>query len=340
MTFRRLPGCALLLWLTQVGCSSEQHGMTGMAGGAFGQAGEASSVGGAGAGAGTSAIGGASSDAGTSSVTGGSAAGGSSGTSSSGGAAGGSSAGGSAGASAAGGAGYWKPRAGTTWQWQLTGTIDTTIDVDVYDIDGFDNDAAVVKGLHEQGRKVICYISVGSYEDWRPDAKNFPAAALGKDYPGWPGERFIDIRAQAVRKIMASRFDGCKNAGFDGIEPDNMDVYGADSGFPLTPQDGVEYAQWLAEEAHARGLNIGQKNAPEITSQIQPVLDWALTEDCFDQSWCADVSAYVDHDKPVFMAEYTDTKVDFSAACTWAKPKKFSPILKGRDLDAPVQFCK
>ena len=120
---------------------------------------------------------------------------------------------------------------------------------------------------------------------------------------------------------------------------DNMDVYSANSGFPLTESDGIAYAIWLAGEAHARGLNIGQKNAPEIVKQIHASFDWALTEDCYDQGWCADVSAYVDDGKPVFMSEYTDTGVNFAAACTWAKPKKYSPILKGRNLDAPVQFC-
>ena len=234
---------------------------------------------------------------------------------------------------------YWKPTAGTTWQWQLTGNIDKTVNVSVYDIDGFDNDASVVKALHDQGRKVICYLSVGSYEDWRPDAKSFSAAVLGKEYPGWPGEKFVDIRAKALREIMATRLDLCQQKGFDGIEPDNMDVYSADSGFPLTEKDGIDYANWLASEAHARGLNIGQKNASEIAKTLQPSFDWALTEDCYDQGWCADVSVYVDNDKPVFMSEYTDTGVDFSAACKWGKPKKYSPILKGRDLDAPVQFC-
>lgn len=246
---------------------------------------------------------------------------------------------GGAGSGVAGSGSYWKPSAGTSWQWQLTGSIDQTVEASVFDIDGFDTEESVVKALHARGRKVICYLSVGSYEDWRADAKSFPSAVLGNEYPGWPGERFVDIRAQALRDIIASRFDLCRQKGFDGIEPDNMDVYDANSGFPLTEQDGIDYANWLAREAHARGLNIGQKNAPALAEKLEPNFDWVLTEDCFDQGWCADVSSYVDHQKPVFMSEYTDTGVDFGAACRWGKPKKYSPILKGRDLDAAVQFC-
>ena len=56
----------------------------------------------------------------------------------------------------------------------------------MYDIDLFDNDASVVAALHAQGRKVVCYISVGTWEDWRPDAGDFSAPVMGKGYEGWP----------------------------------------------------------------------------------------------------------------------------------------------------------
>ncbi len=63
----------------------------------------------------------------------------------------------------------WQPKPGTTWQWQLTGEIDTSFDVAMYDIDLFDTPQAVIETLHQDGRTVICYFSAGSYEDWRPD---------------------------------------------------------------------------------------------------------------------------------------------------------------------------
>jgi hypothetical protein len=232
---------------------------------------------------------------------------------------------------------WWKPVAGLSWQWQIGGgTIDPTLAVDVFDID-WEEDASVVSQLHQASKKVICYVSVGSWEDWRPDASAFPAAVLGKDYPGWPGEKFVDIRAQALRDIMAKRLDVCKAKAFDAVEPDNMDVFSADSGFPLTQADGVDYAKWLATECHARGMGIVQKNASEITTSIQSVYDGALTEDCYKDNWCADMQPYIDANKPVFACEYTSSI--FTAACTWGKPKKYSFILKSLDLNAPVTFC-
>jgi endo-alpha-1,4-polygalactosaminidase (GH114 family) len=235
---------------------------------------------------------------------------------------------------------YWKPKSGLTWQWQLSEDVATPLKVDVYDID-WEADKAIVDELHAAGIKVICYVSVGSWEDYRPDAGDFPPEVIGNDYTGWPGEKYVDIRADGLRKIMSARFDICRSKGFDAIEPDNQDVFeiGSDSGFPLTKSDGIAYAKWLADEAHSRGLGIGQKNAASITSSIVSIYDWVLTESCYsDGNWCGDVEAYAKADKPVFMCEYEAGS--FDASCSAWQSKGYSPILKGMDLDAPVTFCK
>lgn len=239
--------------------------------------------------------------------------------------------------------GVWKPQPGTRWQWDLTGDV-TPLDVaaEVYDIDGFETDAALVAELHAMGKKVICYLSVGTYEPERADAKDFPKEGLGKYWPEW-GETYIDIRSEAVRAVIRKRLEMCKTKGFDAIEPDNMDMFEggmSDTGFPLTEEDGVAYAKWLANEAHALGLSIGQKNASSITSEIEALYDWALTEDCFADGWCDDMNAYPEHGKALFMCEYTDTQVDFVAACGAASQHEYSAILKNRDLDSWVQFCQ
>lgn len=253
---------------------------------------------------------------------------------------------GSANVDASGGAGgeaneapYWKPEPGLTWQWQLSETVTNPVDVDVYDID-WESDAELVAELRARGVRVICYVSVGSWEDFRPDADDFPTNVIGNDYDGWPGEKYVDLRSPALREVIARRFDVCRQKRFDAIEPDNMDVFelGSDSGFPLTRADGIDFARWLAEQAHTRGLGIGQKNAASITSSIEPSYDWALTESCFsDGNWCGDVSDYVTAGKPVFMCEYEPDS--FDAACRAWAPQKYSPILKNLDLDAELTRC-
>ena len=231
---------------------------------------------------------------------------------------------------------WWRPAPGLTWQWQLSEPpVDLTVEAQVYDIDLFDNATTVVEQLHEQGRKVIGYISVGSREDWRPDAGHFPPELLGKDYDGWPGEKWLDIRRiDLLEPIMRARLDLCKEKGFDAVEPDNIEIHGNDSGFPISYADQLAYAGWLADEAHARGLAIGLKNAADMVAEALSGFDFGITEDCFVQGWCERVLPFIAAGKAVFAAEYTDTEVDFQAACAWGRAHKISFIQKNRILTA------
>ena len=234
-----------------------------------------------------------------------------------------------------------KPVADLRWQWQLSELpVDLSLDVDVYDIDLFDNDASVIAALHAQGRKVICYLSAGSWEEWRPDADQFPAEVIGRNYAGWPGEKWLDIRQiEALAPVMRARLDLCRDKGFDGIEPDNIDGYTNDTGFPLTDADQIKYNRWLADEAHARGLSIGLKNDPDQAADLLAYFDWALTEDCFAEGWCEAMLPFIQAGKPVFAAEYTDSGVSLEQVCPQARQLQFSLILKDRDLNAELQAC-
>lgn len=235
---------------------------------------------------------------------------------------------------------WWHPTAGLTWQWQLTGKLDLDLRTDVIDID-LDVGKSVVDTFHSQGTKVICYISVGSYENWRTDAGRFPDEVLGKEYEGWSGEKWLDIRRiDLLAPIMLARLDECAAKGFDGVEPDNMQIWDNDTGFPLTYDDQLGYSLWLAEEAHKRGLAIGQKNAPDQTQDLVDTFDFAITEDAFYFDWAKDMLAYVQAGKPVFAAEYTDLPGDFQAFCRQAKELGFSTILKHRDLDSWLETCQ
>ena len=75
----------------------------------------------------------------------------------------------------------YQPAVGSSWQWQLSGAINTAYDVDLYDIDLFDTSKSTIDALQARGIKVMCYFSAGGYENWRSDADRFPAVALGKN---------------------------------------------------------------------------------------------------------------------------------------------------------------
>ncbi len=86
---------------------------------------------------------------------------------------------------------WYRPAVNLRWQWQLTGTLNTSYPVDAYDIDLFDTTPESIQALKQQGKKVICYFSAGSSEDWRPDYDQFQAEDQGKNLDDWPGEKWL-----------------------------------------------------------------------------------------------------------------------------------------------------
>ena len=234
----------------------------------------------------------------------------------------------------------WIPAPGASWQWQLQDDVDLSVPAGVFDVDLFDVDASTVAALHARGRRVVCYVSVGSWEAWRPDRDDFPEDTLGRTYEGWPDERWLDIRRiDLLGPIMRRRLDLCRAKGFDAAEPDNIDGYQNATGFPLTAADQRAYDRFIVDETHARGLSIGLKNDPDQARVLVASFDWALSEDCLADGWCGSLRPFPDAGKAVFMAEYTDRGVTRDAMCAAAHDLGFSAILKRRELDAWRQAC-
>lgn len=230
----------------------------------------------------------------------------------------------------------WQPEPGTTWQWQLTGRIDRSYDVTMYDVDLFDVPVRTIDALHDEGRIVICYFSAGAWEEWRDDADRFPEAILGADN-GWPGERWVDIRVlDVLGPILTDRLDLAVAKGCDGVEPDNVDGYVNRSGFPLTADDQAEFNRWLAREAHRRRLSVGLKNDLDQVTDLVDWFDWALNEQCFQYDECNLLLPFVEADKAVFGVEYRGSPSSF---CPEARDLRFSWLKKRWDLDAWVITC-
>lgn len=258
---------------------------------------------------------------------------------------GGKTAAGSGGSSAAGSGGsassptsgqVWMPKPGTTWQWQLTGSVDTSIDAQMFDIDLFTTSASTIQSLHAAGKVVICYFSAGSYEPDRPDSDALSKTGLGRTLDGWPDEKWLDIRATGVRDLMKARLDTAKSKGCDGVEPDNVDGFDNENGLGLTQKDALEYDRFLATESHARGLSIGLKNSLGLVSDLVSSFDWALNEECLQYDECDTLEPFIKAGKAVFHCEYGKNT---DGICGKA-PEGFSTIVKNLDLDAFRLVCK
>jgi len=232
---------------------------------------------------------------------------------------------------------WWKPTPGTTWQWQLTGNINTTYDVDMYDIDLEKTPQKTIDKLHSKNKKVICYFSAGSYEEFRSDAEDFPEEVLGDTLEGWEDEKWLDVsQIDLLAPIMENRLDLAVEKKCDGVEPDNMDGYDNDSGFNLTYKDQVAYSKWIATEAHKRNLSVGLKNGLKQVKDVISYFDFAVNEQCFEYEECDELQPFIDANKAVFGVEY---ELDTDEFCDQASEMEFSWLKMDYDLDGGRISC-
>jgi hypothetical protein len=229
--------------------------------------------------------------------------------------------------------GRWEPQPSTVpWQWQLQGKIDTGVPAAVYDVDGFEVSKGTVRRLHRLGRKVICYLDVGSWENYRPDAGQFPQSVIGDRYEGFPDERWLDIRRfRLFAKPLKHRFDLCARKDFDAVEPDNLAGWENRTGFPITGQNQLHFNRWVAREVNARGMAVALKNDGGQAKELVGNFDFAIVEQCFQYQECGPYRTFVQHGKAVFEAEYELAPEQF---CPEASQIDFSSIGKSYDLFA------
>jgi hypothetical protein len=231
----------------------------------------------------------------------------------------------------------WVPRPGTAWQYQLSDVVDQSVDVPVYDIDLFANDASVVASLHARGKRVICYVSAGSWEPYRPDSESFPASVKGSPVEGFTDERWLDIRRQDILiPLMAARFDLCKAKGFDAVDPDLVEGYGNTTGFPLRAIEQLAYNRAIAALAHARGLSVGLKNDLGQIPALVGDFDFSVDEQCAEYQECDSLTPFIMANKAVFHVEYRLALAEF---CPITVPLRLSSMKKNLTLDAARRAC-
>jgi len=161
---------------------------------------------------------------------------------------------------------------------------------------------------------------------------NFPASILGNDLEGWLGEKWLDIRnLQILAPLMLNRINLATQKGCDGVDPDNVNAYTNNSGFPLTAEDQIAYNIFLSNAAHQNRLGIGLKNDLEQVPVLLPFFDWALSEECFYYEECYLLLPFVNAGKPVFVIEYQLTPEEF---CFQSINLNFNAMQKKPDLDA------
>ncbi|KAH8723256.1 glycoside hydrolase superfamily [Phaeosphaeriaceae sp. PMI808] len=257
----------------------------------------------------------------------------------------------------------WTPKVNETWQITLlhppslsADAVSTTPNVSIFDLDLFDTPVSTISKLHQLGKNVICYFSAGSYEGWRPDAKEFAAGDLGDKMDGWD-EKWLKTSSENVRRIMKKRIELAREKGCDGIDPDNVDGFQNKNGVGLTANDSINYIQYLSSVCRPLNLTLGLKNAGSIISAVLPLVDFSVNEQCAQYSECSKFQPFIAAGKPVFHIEYpagsrdlqqnveatgfsADTKAKFCGTGEQAKSSDgFSTVLKKMNLDGWSEYC-
>ncbi|MXM64614.1 hypothetical protein GR925_14455 [Streptomyces sp. HUCO-GS316] len=178
-----------------------------------------------------------------------------------------------------------------------------------------DHSASPAPGLYN-----ICYINAfqaqpGAEDEWDADL-------LLRDDEGnivydtdW-NEALLDIstgdKRQRIAAKVGSWIDGCRDKGFQAIEPDNYDSYSRSNEL-LSAADAQAFIRLLSARSHADGLAIAQKNTVELAAdRADNGLDFAVAEECGMYDECGEyTAAFGDH---VIVIEYTDEGL--SKACT------------------------
>jgi hypothetical protein len=146
-------------------------------------------------------------------------------------------------------------------------------------------------------------------------------------------EMLIDVstaaKRTAVAAIVGSWVAGCKAAGFDAIEIDNLDSFSRSGGL-LTEDNNVAAMALFSAAAHAKGMAIAQKNSAEIVPRKAELgTDFVVAEECNHYDECQTYrDGYGDH---VLVIEYV--RADFTKGCS--QFPGLSIVLRDRDLVAP-----
>jgi hypothetical protein len=237
------------------------------------------------------------------------------------------------GAASAGAGPVYVPPADSSWQAQLSGTIDPELAVELFYLDADFTERTALEAVRARGAHYVCYLSAGSFEPWREDADEFPAPVLGLALPDYPREQWLDIRDETVRALMLRRVEALALKGCEGVVPASLAVHVADTGFELTLDDALEYASWLASRIHVAGMSAALIAPLDLTTTLVGDFDWGLAVDCLDPSGCAAFQPFTEQGKSVLHVEFGDAETA-PALCRAARDAGFEALIKRESFDA------
>jgi Glycoside-hydrolase family GH114 len=235
-------------------------------------------------------------------------------------------------AMATGGPAVITPPGNAKWDYQIGGVYKPQAGVQVV---SRDREAKPLAGAYN-----FCYVNTYQTQPqeikwWKAHHNNLLLQKDGKYVvDGFWGEVLLDTstahKRQALAKIEDRWITGCKNDGFQAVEPDNLDSWTRSKG-QLTKEENFAFAKLIIAHAHSVGLAIAQKNAAGQTEiGAKDGFDFAVAEECGRWRECNRyIKAYGDD---VFVVEYR--RKDFNFTCSkWGD--QLSVVLRNLEVTKP-----
>ncbi|THV40118.1 glycoside hydrolase [Glycomyces buryatensis] len=268
------------------------------------------------------------------------------------------------------------PSPADSWVYQLSGYTDDGLgalaaaeqETAVIDLarDGGDDyfTADEIGALHEAGKTVYAYFTIGSIETYRPE---YPAVAetdlVLNHWDEWPDEYFTaywDERWWDL--VVRPRLDQAIAAGFDGVYLDVPNAY-EEIDLSLVPgEDRESLARKMVDlivavdeyaEAAGADLAVFPQNAPELREYpgYLEAIDGIGVEDLFfldqdvpcDEDWCEEnlehVRAISAAGTTVLAVDYAREAANIETACERYGEEGFYGYVTGVDLDRIDEPC-
>ena len=102
----------------------------------------------------------------------------------------------------------------------------------------------------------------------------------------------------------------------------------------MTAQDQLNYNEWIADQAHQRGLSVGLKNDIEQVAALEPYFDWALNEESYKYNEYSGLTVFTNNNKAVFEVEYGEKAPQASTM----NSLHFNSMTRDLDLVSPGNF--
>lgn len=208
------------------------------------------------------------------------------------------------------------------WMWlrpgEQLGLDQLPDDVTLIGLDGLSTKPAQVAALKERGIYTICRLNLTTFDPQSPDADLFTpqmrrsGAGLDLGQATRPGS--------ALGVLLTRRLGACVVRGFDAVDPGDLGGAGRTED-ARARQQRLNFAGWLADQAHAAGLAILQHGALRDQGQrdehgrvLADIFDGALSRNCQAEESCGALIAYVNRGKLALDLAAPGTGLDCQSA--------------------------